>query len=60
MRRGRPSKPSCYLEKYRTGYFGLEYTYSWIARDNWNNEVARAKTKKECEYKARLNGYTPR
>lgn len=53
-------KPSCYLEKRCTGWFGTDLTMEWIAFDYWSHEVARAKTKKECEKKARLAGYTPR
>lgn len=52
-------KPRAYLEKYRTGYFGLEYTYRWIATDRWNNQVASGKTRKECETECRRNGYVP-
>ena len=53
-------KPSCYLEKKCIGRFGIEKIYKWIAYDRWNNEVARAKTKKECMANARANGYVPR
>ena len=60
MRRGRPCKPSCYLEKCWAGWFCLEPIYEWIARDAWYYEVARGKTKKECEKNAREAGYTPR
>ena len=52
-------KPRAYLAKYRTGYFGLEYTYCWIAHDYWHHEVARGKTKKECEAECRRKGYVP-
>lgn len=56
----RQRKPSCYLEKRCTGWWMLEPVIDWIAFDNWQHEIARAKTKKECERKARLAGYTPR
>ena len=56
----RKRKPTCYLEKYRTGYFGLSYTYSWIAFDGWGHEVARGKTQKECIHNASVVGYTYR
>lgn len=52
-------KPRAYLNKYRTGYFGLEYTYRWITKDYWNNLVASGKTRKECEAECRRNGYVP-
>lgn len=57
---GRQRKESCYLEKKCVGYWGLGYVYKWIAYDTWNHEVARARTKKECEKNARMRGYTPR
>lgn len=53
-------KPSCYLEKRCTGWFCTDLIVEWIAYDYWSHEVARAKTKKECEKKARSAGYTPR
>ena len=55
----RNRKPRAYLKYYRTGYFGFEYTYDWIAKDLWGNEVARGKTRKECESDCRRNGYVP-
>lgn len=56
----RERKPSCYLKKYCTGYWGFEPTYAWIAYDDWRNEVARARLKRDCEKEARAKGYTPR
>ena len=53
-------KPSCYLERKCTGHFCFEPIIEWIATDSWNNEVARAKTKHECQKRAREAGYTPR
>lgn len=52
-------KPRAYVEKCRTGYFGLGYTYRWVARDYWNNQVASARTRKECEEECRQKGYIP-
>lgn len=60
MSKGRPRKPSCYLTKECVGWFLLDVIFEWIARDNWENVVARGKTKKECEKNAREYGYTPR
>ena len=52
-------KPRAYLAKYRTGYFGLEYTYRWIAKDAYGCQVASGYTRKECEAECRRNGYAP-
>lgn len=59
-KRGRPVNQSAYLERYKTGYFMFEPIIEWIARDDFGNEVARAKTKKECQARTRDAGYTPR
>ena len=53
-------KPSCYLQKVRSGYFMLDYLYHWEARDNWDHLIATGRTKKECMKEAREAGYTPR
>lgn len=55
----RQKKPWAYLDKYITGYFGLERTTAWIARDYWDNEVARGRTRRECEQRCRERGYAP-
>ena len=55
----RTQKPRVYIAKYRIGYLGLNYTYRWIAKDAWHNQVASGKTRKECEAKCRRNGYVP-
>jgi hypothetical protein len=53
------SKPTAYLAKERTGYFMMEYTYRWVARDYWGNRVASGRTKRECQQETRKAGYTP-
>lgn len=53
------SKPTAYLAKEKTGYFMLEYTYRWVARDYWGNQVASGRTKRECQQETRRAGYTP-
>ena len=52
-------KPTAYLTKVRDGYFMLEYTYRWVARDYWGHQVASGRTKKECQQETRRAGYTP-
>lgn len=52
-------KPTAYLTKIRDGYFMLEYTYRWVARDYWGHQVASGRTKKECQQETRRAGYTP-
>ena len=52
-------KPTAYLTKVRDGYFMLEYTYHWVARDYWGNQVASGRTKRECQQETRRAGYTP-
>lgn len=53
------NKPYAYLEKKIVGHWMLNPEYSWIALDDWGHEVARAKTKKECETATRRAGYVP-
>lgn len=55
----RKRKPRAYLEKQITGRWCLELIDEWVARDYWSHEVARGKTRKECEAKCRENGYVP-
>ena len=37
----------------------LERTKSWVARDDFGNYVASARTRKECEAECRRLGYCP-
>lgn len=53
------AKQHAYLEKVRDGYFMLEYTYRWVARDYWGHQVASGRTKKECQQETRRAGYVP-
>lgn len=53
-------KPRCYLVKRCMGRYMLEYVYNWLALDEWQHEVARAKTEEECKKKAKEAGYIPR
>ena len=55
----RTQKPRAYLALYRNGYFGPGYTFRWIAKDSWGNQVASGRTRKECEAECRRNGYVP-
>ena len=50
-------KEHAYLTKEQAGWFMLEYTYRWVARDCWGNTVASARTRKECEQETRRAGY---
>lgn len=55
----RRCRERAYLDYYRTGHFGFEYTYSWIARDAWGNTICSGKTRKECEAECRRRAYVP-
>lgn len=54
------SKPTAWIDRERTGYFMLEATAAWVGRDTFGNEIARARTRKDCEQDCRWKGYTPR
>jgi len=55
----RQRKPRAYLKRVCNGWFGLEYTFTWIAYNDWGNSVAWGKTRRECERECRLYGYVP-
>ena len=57
--RKRYRKPRVHLEQCYNGYFMLERTKSWVARDDFGNYVTSARTRKECEDKCRRLGYCP-
>ena len=57
--RKRYSKPRVHLEQYYNGYFMLERTKSWVAKDDFGNYVTSARTRKECEAECRRLGYCP-
>ena len=52
-------KPRAYLEKVCNGHFGFEYTYTWVARDDWGKAIAYGRTRKICEQYCRWAGYVP-
>ncbi len=51
------NKPLAILEKRCIGFLELKPVYTWIAINRRSDEIARAKTKKECELLARQAGY---
>ena len=55
----RRTKERAYLEKVSNGWFMLERTTTWVARDYWGNAVAYGKTRKDCEENCRYKGYVP-
>lgn len=55
----RKRKPRAYLEKHKTGYWGFEPIYAWIAYDPWGNYITQARLKKDCERNCREKGYVP-
>ena len=55
----RKTKPRAYLTLERNGWWMGEYTYTWVARDTWNNYITSARIKKDCEKNCRYYGYVP-
>ena len=54
------AKPTAWIKQECTGWFMLEPSYSWVARDTWGNWVASGRTRKDCEANCRERGYVPR
>lgn len=52
-------KPTAYLAPYITGHFCFEPVTEWLAKDRWENTIARGRTRRECEQEARRAGYVP-
>lgn len=53
------AKETAYMRPYYTGYFGLERTVHWEARDYWGKLVASGRTRRDCERETRARGYKP-